>query len=321
MKRSIIIYLILCSPACFGQAEKLIVPTDLRQQTIVTEPLTLRKGFLRTGFMIDYRVADRYFDDSGEKNYYNTNTWGSNSAYSLNLQYGITERFEVDLVSEYMNTLQETKFTEVIAATNTTLTSTAKQKGIGLGDSHIYLKYQIIPEGEKRFSFSGNLGLTIPTGEKNPRNIKSENQYDLPVGDGTYALYLNMSVRKVIYPYSLGGYVSYTNNFNGKKLILYNDTGERRFRLGNLFETGLIWNLHLNEWIVFGNEADFNKEGQGKIENIPSSLIPASWSFSYQPSLIFQVHRFRLGELVNIPLSGKNVPADPIYIISVQYVF
>jgi len=33
----------------YSQTEKQLVPSDLRQQTIVTEPVTLRKGFFRIG--------------------------------------------------------------------------------------------------------------------------------------------------------------------------------------------------------------------------------------------------------------------------------
>jgi hypothetical protein len=319
MKKIIIICLFLTrTPAGFGQTEKLLVPSDLKQQTIVTEPVTLRKGFFRAGLLLNYRVADRFFNDSGTKDYYNTSTWGSKAAYGITLQYGITDRLEINLISEYMNALQTIQSTEIDATTNKSSTTVAKQRGLGIGDSHIALKYQIIPEAEKKFSLTGQLKVTIPTGEKNPRNIKSENQYDLPVGDGTYALGLNISARKIAYPYSLAGYLSYTYNFEGTKVFTVNQN-ETKFRFGNLIETGLSGNLHLNEWIVFGNEINFYNEGQGEIQ--PSTLIPSSWAVSYEPSLVFQVHRFRLGESVKIPVKGKNVPADPLYILMAQYIF
>lgn len=322
MKKILLIYSLLV-PAItgFGQTEKLLVPSDLKQQTVVTEPVTLRKGFFRAGLLLNYRVADRYFSDSGTKEYYRISTWGSKSSYGITLQYGITDRLQLEVISEYLNTLQETQNTEVNAATNTSKTTVDKQKGIGLGDSHIDLKYQVIPEIERKFSLSARLKLTLPTGKKNPGNIKSENQYDLPVGDGTYALGLYISARKIAYPYSFSGYLSYTYNFNGSKIFNTAEKVERRFRLGNMAEAGLSVNLHLNEWIVLGNEINYYKEGQGKIENQLSALMPASWALSYEPGLIFQVHRFRLGESVRIPVKGKNVPADPLYILSAQFIF
>jgi hypothetical protein len=322
MKRTFLIYLLIVSGvASSGQTEKLLVPSDLKQQTIVTEPVTLRKGYLRSGLLLNYRVADKYFDDSGKKEYYKTSSWGSKASYGITLQYGITDRFQVDLLTEYLNSLQETSNTEISALTNTTVTTVSKQKGLGIGDSHIALKYQIVPEKERHISLTGWIKVTLPTGNKNPRNIKSENEYDLPVGDGTYAAGLNFTLTKIAYPYSFSGYSAYTYNFNGMKKFLTTDLKEREFRFGNLFETGVKGNLHLNEWIVFGNEVNFYHEGEGEIENKLSALMPASWALSYEPGLIFQVFRFRFGESVRIPLKGKNVPADPLYMLFAQYIF
>ena len=322
MKKAIIIYLLMTLAAgSYSQTEKLLVPSDLKQQTVVTEPVTLRKGFFRAGLLLDYRVADRFFNDSGEKEYYQSSTWGSKSAYGITLQYGISDRLQIDLVSEYLNKLQETQNTEIDAVTNTSTVTVSKQKGLGLGDSHIALKYQVIPEIERKFSLSGRLRFTVPTGEKNPSNIKNENQFDLPVGDGTFAVSLNISARKIAYPYSFSGFAAYTYNFNGTKIFNTITQIEREFRYGNLFETGLSANLHLNEWIVFGNEINFYREGQGEIENITSDLLPSSLALSYEPGLIFQVHKFRLSETVKIPVVGRNVPADPLFVLMAQYIF
>ncbi len=327
MKRQLLICLLLASATVVtGQTEKLLVPSDLKQQTVVTEPVTLRKGYLRTGLLLNYRVADKYFDDSGKKDYYRTSSWGSKASYGITLQYGVSDRFQIDILTEYMNNLQEISSTEISALTNTTVTTTSKQTGLGIGDSRISFKYQIIPETERKFSMTGQVKTTIPTGNKNPGNIKSENEYDLPVGDGTYALGVNFTLRKVAYPYSFSWYYAYNYNFRGKKIINTADLTERKFRFGNLFESGLNWNLHLNEWIVFGNEINFYHEGQGKVENsrfalVPSALMPSSWALSYEPGLIFQVFRFRLGESVRIPVKGKNVAADPLYMLFGQYIF
>jgi hypothetical protein len=303
-----------------GQTEKLIVPSDMKQQTVVTEPVTLRKGYLRTGTVMDYRVADKLFDAEGNKIYYSKSSWGSQSAFGLTVQYGISDRLEADIFTEYRNNLVETQTSQVSAVTNKTVITNSRQKGIGVGDSRLQLSYQVIPERESRFAMTANLLLTVPTGKKNPVNIKSESEYDLPVGNGTYALGLNITARKVLYPYSFSGYLAYTNSFNGKKIFNTLTRVETRFRLGNLFESGINANLHLNEWIVLGNEVNYYHEGDGRIENQPSPRLPSSWAFSYSPRLIFQVHRFRISESVMVPLKGKNVPADPLYVMTIQLV-
>ncbi|HRT90726.1 MAG TPA: hypothetical protein P5257_11490, partial [Bacteroidales bacterium] len=73
--RKIILFVsgISATAVSFSQTEKQLMPSDLKQQTIVTEPVTLRKGFLRVGSMLNYRVADKYFSDDGVKKYYLSN--------------------------------------------------------------------------------------------------------------------------------------------------------------------------------------------------------------------------------------------------------
>ena len=322
MKKYILLYLLLIFASyAFGQTEKLLVPSDLKQQTIVTEPVTLRKGYFRAGLLLDYMVADRFFDSAGHKEYHRASLWGSKTAYGITFQYGITDRLQVDLVSEYLYSRQETQITEIIAITNSKIVTEIKQRGLGLGDSHVSFRYQFIPEKEKKFSLTGHLKATFPTGKKNPANIISENQYDLPVGNGTYALGFNIYARKIVYPYSFSAFTSFTHNFKGTKIFSVLNDIEEEFRMGDIIEAGLCGNLHLNEWIVFGNQINFYSKRQGEIENTPSAILPASWAFSYEPGLVFQVHKFRLGEAVRIPLKGKNAAADPLYVMMVQYIF
>ncbi len=322
MKRSFLTYLLLLlSATAFCQTERQLVPSDLKQQTIVTEPVTLYKGFFRTGIILNYRVADKYFDKAGKKEYYLSSTWRSTSAYGIILQYGLTDRLQVDLKTEYRNKLQEFQNTEITAGTNTSVVVTTRQKGLGLGDTHLALTYQVLQEIKKRMSLTGRINITVPTGEKNPTNIRSAEKYDLPVGEGTYALGVNISARKILYPYSLAAYLEYKHNFESAKKITATDDAETSFRLGNRLETGLSINLHLNEWIALANEINFSDKGKGEIETAITQEIPVEWALSYEPSLVFQVKRFRLGESVRIPLKGKNVPADPLYKLMIQYLF
>jgi hypothetical protein len=321
LRANISAVLLLFTFTANGQTEKLIVPSDLKQQTIVTEPLTLQKGFFRAGTLINYRIADRLFNNSGQREYYRNTSWGSKATYGLIVQYGISDRLQIDIISEYLNNKQEIRREDVNTSTNTTVITTDKQAGLGFGDSHIALKYQLLTEKGGRTGLAARLKVTIPTGEKNPKNIKSENQYDLPVGDGTYALSFSMSARRLVYPYSFSGFLSFTYSLEGEKKLTTADISETSFRPGNLLEAGLSVNLHLNEWIVLRNEANIYREQQGSVNGVPNSLFPESWALAYEPSLIFQVHRFRLGESVRIPLKGRNVPADPLFQLSAQYVF
>ncbi len=315
-----IMTLILSLPV-YGQSEKQIVPSDLRQQTIVTEPVTLRRGFFRIGTIANYRVADRYFDNDGTREYYLSSIWTTNSVYNLTLQYGVTDRLDAEIVTEYMYNRTKSQSVEITPGTNTSTTVTNKQVGLGIGDTRINLKYQIFPEAKYKVSLTGIINATFPTGEKNPSNVKSATQYDLPVGDGAYALSGEIYARTIIYPYSFTVYLTYSYNFEGKKKMVPSDLRESIFRMGNRIETGAGANVHLNEWIVLANEFSFYHDGEGWIEKGSIVTIPRSWTVVYVPNLVFQIKRFRLGESVSVPLVGMNVPADPLFIMTVQYVF
>jgi hypothetical protein len=302
-----------------GQTEKQLVPADIKLQTIVTEPVTLSKGFLRIGVIANYRVADRYFTDERKKDYFNYNIWGSKSAFNLNLQYGLNDRMELGIVTEYMYNKLESQSIQVNAGTSTTVQT--RQNGIGFGDTRLDLKYQLIPEKKHKVSLTSFLSAMIPTGEKNPKNIKSAEQYDLPVGTGNYSASAELYARTIIYPYSFTGYVKYVYNFSGSKLIYPSDITESHFRFGNRYETGVSINLLLNDWIVLASEINYFYEGRGTINNFIDENMPCNWALSYIPNLVFQVKKFRLSESVSIPVWGRNVPADALFILRMQYIF
>jgi hypothetical protein len=326
MKRSDNIILLFLSVALVikpvklvAQTEKQLVPSDLKQQTIVTEPVTLSKGFLRIGAVANYRVADRQFNDDRQKEYFPYNVWNSKSAFNISVQYGMNDRMEIGIVTEYMYNRLNSQSTSVEGGSSNSIQT--KLKGIGFGDTRLDLKYQVLPEKKYKVSLTSYLSAMIPTGQKNPRNIKSAEEYDLPVGTGNYSASAELYARTIIYPYSFTGYLKYIYNFSGTKKINATDIIERHFRFGNRYETGVSANLLLNDWIVISNEINYYYEGQGTIDNVISATLPCSWCLSYIPNLVFQVKKFRLSESVTIPVWGRNVPADALFVLRMQYIF
>src|SRR4030042_412426 len=88
----------------FGQFERIIIPGDLKQKTIITEPATLNKGFLRTEIGAIYSFGDKIFDEENKKNYFPVdNGWSKSSTYSLNLLFGISNRMEVYASIPFVN--------------------------------------------------------------------------------------------------------------------------------------------------------------------------------------------------------------------------
>jgi hypothetical protein len=322
MKRIITIYLLfLISSVSFGQIEKVLNPADLKQQTIVTEPLSLRKGFLRVGLTYAYSVLDKYFDNSGKKNYSPESTWGTTTSTTLWGQYGVTDRVMVEVGLPYATNLINYHSRIFATSLDTMVLLNSSVRGKGLGDLLISATYQIIPSAENNFSLKAALDITLPTAEKNPTNIKGARDYDAPTGYGVFVLTPRITARMVSYPFSYTGYLSYNYNLKGTRIINAGDASETKFKYGNYFVAGGSFNFHLNEWIALANEVNYSYTGKGEIENASSGDLNTSWSLSYETRLVFQIKRFRLGEAVSIPLKALNRGADPTYVLLTQYVF
>jgi hypothetical protein len=322
MKRIFLLILIFSAGlASFAQFEKIIQPSDLRQQTIITEPITLRKGYLRTGIGFGYRVQDKYFDDKRKKVYRPTSLWGAYYSYDITLQYGISDRFEIDIYVPLVNNRMESYSVIKAPVINDDFSVSSDLKSRGFGDCILGLYYQIIPEKVKRFTLTIGGDFTFPTGRKNITDIKDLIDFKPPTGEGIFAAGARLFTRKIIYPYSFSSSISYYYNFSGSKLISPSDEAETKFKTGDrLILTG-SFSLHLNEWIVFANEINYFHQSKGEVRYNVVKILDPSWDIDYLPRLVFQVRRFRISEFVMIPLFGKNLDADPKYSISVQYTF
>jgi hypothetical protein len=241
---------------------------------------------------------------------------------NLSLQYGLSDRIQVGLILPYISDLQHTQLLLYAPSADTTLNSAYSIKGKGLGDMNAVFKYQIIHESDIKSSLTASVYLTIPTGEKNPTHIKGPRDFNNPTGNGSFSAELNLTYRKIVYPYSYTAYMGYEYSFSGTKLMNAIDTEEKEFNNGDILRAGASFNFHLNEWIAFTNDLEFYYSGKKKVENeIPEGVV-APWAVSYNPYLVFQIKRFRLAEAIVIPLFGKNqAPADPHYIVIAQYVF
>jgi hypothetical protein len=322
MKKIILIYLLICAGITSkAQSEKMIQPSDLKQQTIVTEPVTLNKGFFRAEAGIIYFANDKYFNESGKKEYYPFSEWGSHYRFNLSIKYGITDRFEIDIYAPVVKTKVEAYYVYKMPVVNSDESLSSKLNGFGLGDLSLWLRYQLITEKEKKISLSIFSETTFPTGPKNPSNVKSETDYKLPTGFGYFSTGIYLFANIIRYPYSASVLVNYQYNFWGSKLMNAGDTEETRFKKGNRLMAGGRFNIHLNEWIAFGNELYYIHYEKGKEKGTTDITTDSAWDIDYVPRLVFQVRRFRISELVQIPLFGKNEGADPAYSLFVQYTF
>jgi hypothetical protein len=305
-----------------GQVEEMIIPSDLKQQTIITEPATLRKGFFRIGTINSWGAVDRIFDESGKRSYVlGTNGWEISWTHELDLQFGITDRLQVSSQIPYVRMRNYYAGEIILPGYDTSWVNYNDIKSNGLGDISFAASYQILKENVRKPSLVGKLHFTLPTGRKNPTNIVNSRDYDRPTGYGETTLDFNLQLRKIFYPYSVTLYTSYLFHFKGKKMF---NPGEEEisFKSGDLFYIGGSYNIHLNDWIVLGNEVAYYKWWDNKYygETTADQGITGRWVINYQPALVFQIRRFRFFEVIQFPLIGKYTGADPQYILGLQYI-
>jgi hypothetical protein len=322
MKKAISLYILLMiASSSWGQTEKLINPADLKQKTVVTEPLSLNKGFFRVGLIYSHYVVDKWFNESGKKNYMPESTWSSSSSTELWAQYGISDRLMVGLGIPYSSEVRNLHRTFMFPEWDTLIIYNPSSRGRGIGDIVASASYQIIPSKDNKFSMKASLDITIPTGRKNFKNVVSDDEYDGPTGYGVVSLTPKVSARMLVYPYSVQAYFSYNYNFSGSRMLNPTDTKETSIRDASSARLGASFNIHLNEWIALTNDISYGYWGKDKIEGVPESSLYSKWNIAYEPRIVFQIKKFRLGEAVNIPLKGKYYGADPIYVLMAQYVF
>ncbi len=322
MKKLILIYLLFYAGITSkAQSEKIILPSDLKQQTIINEPVTLRKGYFRPGITLSYMVQDKYFDENGKKQYRPTSLWGSYYSYNFSLNYGLSDRFEIDLLVPFVNNRLEGYSMIRVPPINMDISLSSNLKSRGLSDCRLRSYYQIIPEKEKRISLTAFGDVTFPTGKKNFTDIKDLFNYKMPNGYGNFTGGAGLLARKIFYPYAFTSTIEYYYNFQGTKLISPADASETKFKTGNIIILRGSFNLQLNEWIALTNEIQYFHQGKSEEKYEEVKILDSLWDLDYLPRLVFQVRRFRISEFVMVPLFGKNTDADPGYSMSVQYTF
>ena len=321
--KKVILFLIIVAigPLAFSQSEKMIVPSDLKQQTIVTEPVTLRKGYLRAGTVLSYFALDKYFVSATQKEYYTLSSWHTDFSYQIHLRYGITDRLEVDLTIPFTSKKTETHYNAVWPSLDSDISLSGNYTANGLADCDLTVRYQIIPDIGNNMSLTFWQWLTFPTGEKNHTGVVSDSDFNLPLGTGSFATGSWLNLRKIRYPYSFDFYLSYAIEFQGSKKIYYDDAEETKFKNGNYFWAGSSFNIHLNDWIVLTNDLSFKYNQKGVIKYSTEETIDPAWILPYQAGLVFQVRRFRISEVVQVSLMGKNNSADPLYVMKALYTF
>ena len=313
-----VLVFLLVHMIAYAQVEEKIVPTDLKQQTIVTQPITLYKGFLRAGFAGGYTPLNKYFNDKSKKQFFGSNIWGKTWFVLAMMQYGVTDRLQLEIDLPYNITEQFQSYRIEAPLFQTDSVVAWKVKGSGISDLSFRAGYQLIKESTSRPALAAFLAFTAPTGEKNPTGVVSERNYKLPSGSGEPVLNLDLQLRKIIFPYSYTAYLGYKYSFGGSKIFSPGEE-EKEFKSGGYVNIGGTFDLSLNDWIALQNGLDSFFYGKDEVEGVKEKA--GKWIVQYFPRLNFQLKKLRLVQAVTVPLKGKTASADITYLLVAQYMF
>ena len=322
MQKSVALFFLTVSITGNAQVQEQISPTERKQQTIVTEPVTLYKGFFRAGIGGWYNVIDKVFLDS-KKQSQAGNIWGSAFSFSFFCQYGITDRLMVEVLIPYArDDIYQSVIYELPLDNDEQYIYPRKwqTEANGLGDLDLTVAYQLIQETIARPALAAFITATFPAGEKNvvDNNDDDINTYYRPTGQGEFAINALLRLRQVKYPFSYSVGAAYKYRTEANKVMAV-DQAPVNYRNGNILSVSGSFNYHLNDWIAFKNLLDINKIGEDTQEG--ESVGGNKWLLQYLPGVSFQLKRLRFDQGVMIPIKGNNVAADPGYLLIVQYTF
>lgn len=303
-----------------AQTEKQLTPKEIKQSTIVTQPITLNKGFYRVRSVYYYGYSNVIFDFNGHRtsvgSYFNKD-WSVSSSFS----YGLSDRFElgVDIPFRLIKNIAVNHYE--MPFNDFYYRSAYDVSGSGLSDIQLRGDFQLIPE-QKGTGLVAFLGLTLPTGRKNPKNVVSEIEYSMPIGDGYVAADIGAYFRKVIFPSSYYFNVDYQLSFVGtKQFDPY--TEEARFKESNRIMFLFTYRTHLNEWLALDNSMSYFVLSKSWVEGASSYLTRdyTMYGISLMPGLSFQIKQLRFNQGLSVPIVGKVGSADVSYYLIVGYVF
>ncbi len=303
-----------------AQVEKQLLPAELKQQTILTEPPTLNKGFFKIGASYIFTSIDKWFDENGKKVSTPGSIYSAERSIQLDLRYGITDRLTIHTSLPYIFSKTYNSVEGKYNIKDSSFVTKWSRNGVGLGDIDAGINYQLIKETSAYPSFTVKTWFTFPTGRKNPTNVKTDKIYDESTGKGEYSGEIVLQTHKVLYPfaYDLSVYYTIYSGCN-KQLIPGNE--EHYFKTGNSFMVSGSFGIQVNDWITLNDMMNFNYKSK-------DSYRDPLWAYNEFTMkgldnyiyLYFQVKKLRLGQGASFSLWGRRYSADPGYYIFIDYV-
>lgn len=324
MKFRITLLLISICGILYGQTEEQMVPSELKFRNVVNEPITLKKGFLRVGGVLNYTLINQIFTEDGERKIFDSNIWSNGWFNNIIVEYGVSDKLQVDVQIPYYNeTISGSNYAEFGGLNLGTSTTEISHKG--LGDISVFLEYQIIPERNMGDGLTLTMITELPTGRKDPENYEESPDgsvyYERPTGAGEFTLSPELKFRKVFYPFSFEGFVGIEFPFGGEKITTPGSSENNSFKGSTVFKVSSNFNFMINDFIAIKNGLLFLNLNGETVNGMPSEEFIGGWGFTYFPFVSFQFRKLRIEEAVTIPLMGKSNGADISFFLMVRYLF
>jgi hypothetical protein len=321
-KSYILLIFVFLQSAGFSQVQEELSHAQRRQQTIVTEPITLYKGIFRGGIATEYNFTDKVFKDSGKESPPG-NSWGSSFLSLLFGQYGISDRLMLELFVPFMKSVVFQSAVYELPLDNSEqylYPYRWRTEAKGFGDVKLSAAYQMIEETTTRPALAAFITATLPTGEKNvvDNNDSNANTYSRPTGQGNYAFRSLLHLRKIRYPFSYSISAAYQYRTTTQKIVAVDEPAVR-YRNGNLFDVSGSFNFQLNDRLAFKSSLDMFQLARNELND--ERVGEKAWLLQYLAGFSFQLKRLRFDQGVIIPLKGNNLPADPRFLLTMQYAF
>lgn len=311
--------LILFSAASFlkAQTEQQLLPEERKQLTVVTEPVTLYKGFLRIGTTTNYIFLDKIFDPNGNRTAISS-AFGRIWIQGLVAQYGITDRLQAEVSIAYRNQILYLNSRQELPVTNTFDDVQLRSFSKGIGDLSVGVYYQVLTETASRPSVRFSVYTTLPTA---PKDVTEESQTEIrtPTGSGKISLDYDLNFRKISYPFVYSVNLSYVQYLEGEKIFDVAQ-GTQTFKDGNMINLSGTFGFHLNDWLAMVHDVDYFQIG---IDEVDGAEVDedTKYALEYGPRFAFQIKRLRFNQAVRFPLSGRLSGSDVGYILILQYMF
>ena len=271
----------------------------------------LRRNTLRTVAYYRYNYSDTYFQGSGKTNENTALKYASYNFSGIGIGYGVTKRLTVEADFGYFfNKTQQSK--DLFLSDSTVLTF--KEKGYGLSNGGITLKYGVFVAPAKQVEITLGAGFRYPF-TTNPQMV-----------DGVQ---LNRDVQPSTNAFGASGMFFYNKGFSSITLRVfsinrydYNFEGKDGYKYGNILLNSLFVSKKIIKYffaiLQVRNEWKTNDRDNGtNVVNSGFDLVTVSPTLSYSIA-----GRWNVTALCDIPVykyyNGKQMTPKYSFALSVS---